>query len=469
MMRSHSQFLPLLLLATLIFGTSSACSGQQGKFLQRLRELRKERSQPTEQDEFQPLPELSWANFEKYQQQILPVEEELAWREIVWQPNLTTGVQVAQQQGKPMLIWLMNGNPGGCTCMNGKLDKHVIWGDPKIQSLASEFVAVAESMDGLNRSAKNPQDIAQPVAKAIKAERLYGLVPTQQGNYIISPAGIVLAATKSGDTESTAEMMRAALTKWQQLPQEQRVVLDSDGSKAKLVADTQYPDDGLVLKLYSRVLDPDAGKKAKRGTDFSAERQGPFAARLMQQFSVAEANQDFVWFKREELSGFLPEKLEVGAEREVADQLIERLARFHFTGTLRTFAAPYPEEAVKQAALSAKVTAVEGPIVTLQFSGETKTSQTGMSKIASFGPAAERRAPVPRKPNRGYEPKLLGTAKWDQQQQKFVEFKLLGLGKHWGGALMESDDTHNVGVFLTLAGHDPIDRVRPDLFHCYEW
>ncbi len=42
-------------------------------------------------------------------------QAESAWREIPWIPTLAEGVRAATEADRPMLLWMMNGHPLGCT------------------------------------------------------------------------------------------------------------------------------------------------------------------------------------------------------------------------------------------------------------------------------------------------------------------------------------------------------------------
>jgi hypothetical protein len=46
---------------------------------------------------------------------VLPAEDEQRWLRIPWRTNLMQARVDAQQQKKPMLIWIMDGNVLGCT------------------------------------------------------------------------------------------------------------------------------------------------------------------------------------------------------------------------------------------------------------------------------------------------------------------------------------------------------------------
>ena len=46
---------------------------------------------------------------------VLPRRDEVKWQEIPRQTDLWTARQLAAEQGKPIFLWAMNGNPLGCT------------------------------------------------------------------------------------------------------------------------------------------------------------------------------------------------------------------------------------------------------------------------------------------------------------------------------------------------------------------
>jgi hypothetical protein len=59
---------------------------------------------------------LDEATFAGWRDHIQPREaDEVAFREIAWEPSLWSGVVQAQKLGKPILLWAMNGHPLGCT------------------------------------------------------------------------------------------------------------------------------------------------------------------------------------------------------------------------------------------------------------------------------------------------------------------------------------------------------------------
>lgn len=62
-----------------------------------------------------PLPPLSEDTWTAWLQCILPDREDGLWRTIPWIPTYADGIRESARQGKPMLLWGMNGHPLGCT------------------------------------------------------------------------------------------------------------------------------------------------------------------------------------------------------------------------------------------------------------------------------------------------------------------------------------------------------------------
>lgn len=61
------------------------------------------------------LPEVDDDSLALWIERILPRAAEMEWTRIPWIPNLGDGVATAEAEGKPILLWLMNGHPCGCT------------------------------------------------------------------------------------------------------------------------------------------------------------------------------------------------------------------------------------------------------------------------------------------------------------------------------------------------------------------
>jgi hypothetical protein len=46
---------------------------------------------------------------------LTPRDSELAWESLPWLSSYSDGVLAAQEQRRPLLLWVMNGHPLGCT------------------------------------------------------------------------------------------------------------------------------------------------------------------------------------------------------------------------------------------------------------------------------------------------------------------------------------------------------------------
>tara|TARA_S200000501_G_C20157848_1_gene454529 strand:+ start:54 stop:296 length:243 start_codon:yes stop_codon:yes gene_type:complete len=58
---------------------------------------------------------LSADNYEMWKDFIKPTEKELAWSQISWRSTFYDGLIDADNYKKPLLLWVMNGHPLGCT------------------------------------------------------------------------------------------------------------------------------------------------------------------------------------------------------------------------------------------------------------------------------------------------------------------------------------------------------------------
>jgi hypothetical protein len=54
-------------------------------------------------------------SFEAWRAHLAPSSSELAWESLPWLSSYADGVVAAQEQHRPLLLWVMNGHPLGCT------------------------------------------------------------------------------------------------------------------------------------------------------------------------------------------------------------------------------------------------------------------------------------------------------------------------------------------------------------------
>lgn len=60
-------------------------------------------------------PALRLADLDRWSAHLQPDPEDLRFARIPWEPTFMDGVRRADEQQRPLLLWLMNGHPLGCT------------------------------------------------------------------------------------------------------------------------------------------------------------------------------------------------------------------------------------------------------------------------------------------------------------------------------------------------------------------
>lgn len=63
----------------------------------------------------EPEAALTQADLPRWRAHLAPRPAEVAWRQIPWRQTMGAGLREAADRGRPMLLWLMNGHPLGCT------------------------------------------------------------------------------------------------------------------------------------------------------------------------------------------------------------------------------------------------------------------------------------------------------------------------------------------------------------------
>lgn len=59
--------------------------------------------------------QLNKNTYKMWQDFIKPTKEELAWAQIPWLSTFYDGLIESDKNQKPLLLWVMNGHPLGCT------------------------------------------------------------------------------------------------------------------------------------------------------------------------------------------------------------------------------------------------------------------------------------------------------------------------------------------------------------------
>jgi hypothetical protein len=299
-----------------------------------------------------------------------------------------------------------------------------------VQKLAAEFVVAADACDRMQK--ESCQDADALLFRKFASQRTVkkGNRGGAQGHYAVAPSGELLASSSSANPQILVEMMKAGLAKWATLPREKRLLPeapDPTAAESWRRAEKLYPKDGLALRVVAR------DRKRERWPD---------------------SNLDFAWFRKDEARSLLPAEPKKGDQHDVPQGLVHRLAQFHLVDNVHALNyTTFPTKAIEKARITTTVVQVEGDLVSVSFEGETRTSIEGSKKI-------------------GYAPKLLGRAKYNVKDQKFVSFELVAVGMRWG--LGNCNQRHNpdpalMGIVFTIAGDSPAERLPPAFVSRYSW
>ncbi|HEX4588458.1 MAG TPA: hypothetical protein VH120_00905 [Gemmataceae bacterium] len=307
-----------------------------------------------------------------------------------------------------------------------------------MQKLAAEFIPAADASDRIQSKSCTDDDslLFQKFGGHRTVPSVRACDGLGQGQYAVTPSGELLASSASANPKEVATMMRDGLVKWAKMPKEKRLlekVPDPAAADRWRKYDRLYPADGLVLRSVCRDLPRD---------DIPEHLRGAW-------------NQDFAWFRKTEARSFLPSDPAVGAKQEVSRRLIERLARFNLTDSVRALNYNYfAQDAVERADLTSTVTGRNGERVELRFEGTTRCAKADPDGY-------------------GYEARLLGKATFDLKANRFTAFELVAVGPRWGkgNCNLRHDDPGPaaMGVVFTLADDTPADRIPPAHVGRYDW
>ncbi len=317
----------------------------------------------------------------------------------------------------------------------------MVWTDPKNIELAKEFVSAADDVGRLQRSSHPDSLLFQKVAeKSFSRDH----PATRQGTYVLTPSGIHLGSINSNDPTRVAEVLEKALAAWAAIPKSERL-LPEDPIFARAQVDRgedYYPRDGMALRVISHDLPREVDVSGWRGKSW---------------------NQDFAWFRYDEMQAFVPNIHEAGQTRLVPEAIVRRIARLHLADNVRGQTSPFSDANLPTAFLRAEIRARAGATLFLRFEGLAIAAQSGVWSVGG---------PVGRQ-NRGYELQLLGKAMYDTGSGRFTQFELVAAGTRWGGTQFNErrDDlaTNPIGFYFSLAGTSPQERLAPAFFSHYGW
>ena len=263
---------------------------------------------------------------------------------------------------------------------------------------------------------------------------------SRQGIYVCAPSGKFLASVNSTSPDRVLRTMQQGLDRWNELPAEDRQLAKDAKIKPRHRWEDSYPEDGLVLSMYTRDL---------------PTQVSPINGESNQE-RASKWNQDPVWFSKAEAHQWLPSELEVNAEHELPRSLAMRLVRLHLVDMVKGQTNTFSESEIKDVHISIKVVELTDAHAKLEITGQTNADSTQQSRRTS---------------PHGVKTQHMGTATYNRESGSFDEFELVAIGSRWGYTRFNGRrrDTKEgrVGFVFQLA--DPnTPRIAPAFIFQYE-
>ena len=309
--------------------------------------------------------------------------------------------------------------------------------DPEVIRLARNFFVPVAGDDWYQRRRRDAEgEFFRRVADQGPRRGAGG--STRQGIYVLTAGGRLLAFRNHRDPEAVRALLAEGLRLWRQIPAaERRPGAIEVPPLAKV--DPRYshapPPGGLVVNVYTRILDRDARGQVCRGSCRVAGGD--------------QAAHDHLWLTEAEWKSLLPADAGPGFKVHLPRRLMLRLVRFHLVDNTRGEPPPWEPREVRQARL----------VLTVEEAGPAGT------RLRLDGSALLATDPNPKRAERGFDVRLLGYLHYDAGKKALDRFDLVAVGDHWGEGNFNGGARPGrtpLGVAFRLArGDAPADRVPP--------
>jgi hypothetical protein len=261
---------------------------------------------------------------------------------------------------------------------------------------------------------------------------------TRQGIYCLTADGKLLAYKNSRNASVMRDVLHAGLAAFAALPAAERkpgAVTVGELKRVDPTYERMPPKGGLIVKVFTRILDHDASGQLCKGT-----------------CSVSGSDQsarDHLWLTEAEWKSLVPPSPKPGDQFALPATIGERIARFHLIDNTRGEPPMWQREDIRSRQLSLTVTDVTAKEVRLKLEGPVLLATNAVPELA----------------RRGFDGRMLGYITYDMSDRKITRFSLVALGEHWG----RGPFTRNARPGRTLLGHAfelvegdvPADRIPP--------
>jgi hypothetical protein len=262
---------------------------------------------------------------------------------------------------------------------------------------------------------------------------------TRQGIYCLTADGKLLVYKNAGqDADVMREVLRQGLREWKKLPEEKRkpgAIKIEDAGKIDSHYSRTPPANGLVVNVYTRILDHDTRKDLCRGT--CKTQGGDKAAR------------DHLWLTEADWKSLLPAQARKGEQFALPAKIAERILRFHLVDNTRGEPPAWEREQIRSQQLTLTVEEATDKVIRLRLDGT--------ALLATQADSA--------KADRGFDVRLLGYLNYDVASKAIDRFDLVAVGDYWGEGTYTRGARPGrmpLGIAFELSrGNAPADLVPP--------
>jgi hypothetical protein len=276
--------------------------------------------------------------------------------------------------------------------------------DPEVIRMAREdFVTVAADDWYQRRKQDDEGEFFRKVSDQGPRKNNDG--STRQGIYVFTAAGKLLGYRNHEDAGVMRDALKKALAAWKKLPAAERkpgAVVIGEPAKVDANYTRTLPKGGLIVNVYTRILDKDAkgdfchGTCAFTGGDQSAH--------------------DHLWLTAKDIEALVPASAKTGDVVPLPPQFVNRLLRYHLVDNTRGEASFWRLQDIRKQSFKLSVGEVTDQAITLKLEGAALLA-TGADL---------------KKAQRGFDVSVLGTLRFHRQKKYFDRFDIVALGDHWG-------------------------------------
>jgi hypothetical protein len=228
---------------------------------------------------------------------------------------------------------------------------------------------------------------------------------TRQGIYLLTADGTLLAFRNAQDPKVMREVLRQGLKKWNELPAARR---KPDGIKVKDLGkvDPRFfrtpPKNGLIVNIYTRILDRDSKGAFHKGTCPTKGGDRPA--------------HDHLWLTEKDCKAVVPARARKGDTFPMPAPVARRILRFHLVDNTRGEPPHWRTDQIRSGKMTLTVEEITAFGIRLRVDGTALLATD----------------PKPEKADRGYDVRLLGYIHYDARKKQIDRFDVVAVGDHWG-------------------------------------